>query len=424
MLYRLFTYIHTKIFATQPGAFARAFWRNLIPSLLGEGAVIAVSLGVYIVAIRMLGPTEFGRWSLVSSVGELLAILPLFGLAAASLVYLGRHTERLSVIIGTAVRAVAIACLAIFPIYIVLGPFIASRAGIELPVMMLGIGYAFALLWSQLFQSVFKGTGKFKLLSVFLVLSAATFAATTFLLLFYFSNDSFLSIAIGNIVRVAVLAFAGVWVFKRYLTYFRRETLSELVSYGSLSMVSVLLGFFSLGSIDNLMINHFLGTEQVGIYAAYYMVFGLLVGKVLGTALQVFLHLLSGESDIKSIFLKSIALLAPASVILFLGSFSVTWLSFAVYGEHFIFDAGMAVLVSASTTIYFLKSPFESILSSRGVAGMKYGPLIAIVLAVLNVLFNLIFIPLWGLYGAALGTGLSAAFALVLVIFLIRKNFS
>lgn len=416
--------LHTKIVGSPPGDTAQRFWRNIVPAFLGEGGVAIISVAVYVLAVRLLGPVEFGRWSVVASAAELLIVLPLWGLASAALVYLGKKEESMSNVIGTAVRTTAGFALIAFPLYFLVGPILASLAGIERILFLGATTYAFFLIWSHLSQSFFKGTEQFVLLAKFLLISAILFALVTLGTLYTSDTPSYESLLHGNIARVGILVLAGVIVFRRHLFSFSLQSFKTLASYGTLSMTSMLLGFFSLNGIDNLMINHYLGVEAVGVYAAYFIVFGLLVGKVLGTASQVFIPLISGLSDISSLFKKSIVLLLPASLVLFGGSFFLVWAAFFFYGERFEFDTGLALLVAGAATLYFLKSPFESILASRGVAGMKFGPLIAATLAFLNVAFNVLLIPIWGLYGAALGTGLSAAVTLLLILYLIRRHFA
>ena len=379
---------------------------------------------VYVLAIRLLGPEQFGKWSLIGSTAELLVIIPLWGLAAASLVYLGQNKHEPRHVVGTAVRVTIGISLLIFPVYMLMGSVVAPLAGLDLSLFSMAVLYTFFMLWSQLSQSFFKGAGRFRILSLFLISSALLFAMITALFLFFFPTPTYESLLWGNIVRAATIALAGVIVFWRNLFSFSHQVARKLVPYGTLSMVSVLLGFFSLSGIDNLMINYYLGVEAVGTYAAYFLVFGLLVGKVLGTASQVFLPLISSLSDITLLFKKSISLLIPSSLLLFVGSFLLIWIAFLFYGDNFEFNPGIALLVAAATTIYFAKSPFESILASRGVPGIKFGPPVAGMLAFLNVVFNLLLIPTWGLHGAALGTGLSVAMTLLFIIYLIKRHFS
>ncbi|MAZ67397.1 hypothetical protein CL652_01350 [bacterium] len=416
--------LHSKITDTPPGAVAKRFWKNIVPAFVGEGSVALISLGVYVLAIRFLGPEEFGRWSLVASMGELLAIVPLWGLAAAALVYLGKDESGRGVIIGTAVRTTIILSFIFFPIYVLVEPILSPLIRLESTLYTAAVIYALFILWNHLSQAFFKGVDKFKILSVFLISSAVIFAGVTFFFLLVLDTVTFESLFWGNIARTTVLILAGAFVFRRSLFRFSNTAFKTLTSYGTLSMASVLLGFFSLSSIDNLMINHYLGTESVGIYAAYFMVFGLLVGKVLGTASQVFLPLVSGITDIRTLFAKSLSLLAPSSVVLLVGSFLLTWIAFIFYGERFDFNPGMAALVAAAATIYFLKSPFESILASRGVPGIKFGPPVAGMLAFLNVMFNILLIPIWGLHGAALGTALSGLITLLFILYLIKRHFT
>jgi|GEM_PF-2124981 len=419
----VFSDLYIRIFRVAPGEMTLKFWKNVTTSFVGEGGVIFISLFVYILSVRYLGPTEFGKWSLVGSTGELLAILPLMGLASASLVFLGKGSFDQKKLVGSVIWTVVVLSIILFPSYLALESVVSPLIKIDSQLLIAGIIYAFFFLWAQLFQAFFKGTDQFRKLSKFLILSAVIFATITITSLLVFKVNTFESLLWGNIARTLSLILAGLIVFRESILYFSMPIFKTVSSYGTLSMLSAILGFLSLGSIDNLMINHYLDINSVGIYAAYYIIFSLVVGKVLGTVLQVFLPLVAKVEDLRPTLKKIAILLIPSSIILFVLSILATKVAFIFYGGAFVFDISIAALVSLAATIYFLKAPFESILVSRGISGMKFGPLIALVLGVSNVVFNMLLIPPFGLHGAAIGTGLSALIALLLIFYLIHKNF-
>lgn len=419
---RLIIKAHFFLFKAPPGEITKRLLRNLSFAFFGVGAATLITFGVNILAVRFLGPEEFGKVNLIGSIGEFMAIPILWGLSVSVLRYLGAEREKKDVIIGSSLRIVVSLSLLSAAVFFILAPFIQEIFKIPKTFYGLAVLYAVVVALFYLFQSFFQGLEKFKRLSFIWISSAFVFVGFVLVYLFYLRDYSFEALFFGNIARLLLVILVGLIFFRKFLHRYEPKVAKKLFHYGTYQMLSVLAGFFALSNIDNLMINYFLGASAVGLYSAYQISFNIFIGKILSTFSQVFLPTAS-RSSAKTLFDKTLLLTKKGFVIVVLGNLTVLWILFELFGPEFSFDIKIALVVSLSTTIYFFRMIFGNILISRGIAGVKFGPSFASANALLNVLFNLLLIPPLGIFGAALATLLTSVATCLLPIYVLKKYF-
>lgn len=188
---------------------------------------------------------------------------------------------------------------------------------------------------------------------------------------------------------------------KAFLTPERKKSLLSVCSYGIVTTVSGML----LYNIDTIMVNHYLGVSQAGIYSIAFF-FGTLVvmpsrmlKKIAGTVISE--SWVKGDmSTVQSVYTKSSITQSAIGVFLLLGMwvnidniYEILPAEYAA-GAYVILFIGLANLIDMTT----------------GVAGVilsiseayRYYTLFALVLIASAVGFNIILIPIWGLAGAAI----------------------
>jgi len=394
---------HLFLFKKTPGEFTRKFLKNLFFAFFGVGGATLITFGFNVLAIRYLGPTEFGKWNLIGSVADFFVILPLWGLTTACLRYLGAERNNQKEIIGSSLRIFLLLSLLFFPLYFILEPFLKNFLKIG-PLYNFGLLYGLILGFFYLFQSFFQGLGEFKKLSFFWIGSSFIFVGAVCFYLFYFHNFSFESLFWSNVWRLSLIIFAGILVFRKFLFRFNRQISKKLFHYGTYQMLSVYAGFFALGNLDNLMINYYLGPTAVGLYTAYYIAFSVFIGRILNTFSQVFFPMASAFGDVKELFKRSLILFKKTGLIILGGNFFLIWLLFKFYGKAFSFDWRLAFLMALSITLYCFLMILGNIIASTGIRGAKIGTIFAFSSAILNIILNAILIPRLQLFGAVIGS--------------------
>ena len=416
VLYR----IHLHVFKSQPGDTTKRFIENLFYAFFGVGGATLITFGFNVLAIRYLGPTEFGKWNLISSIAELFVILPLWGLSTASLRYLATEREKQEEIVGTSFRVVFLLTLLFFPLYLLLSPVLQNFLKINASLYSFAIIYAVALIFFYLFRSFLQGLERFRKLSFLQIASALVFVFSVSVYLFYFRKFSYDILFWSNVWQLLLIVFVGVFIFGKMLVKFNTQIFKEVFHYGTFQMLSVFAGFFSLGSIDNLMINYFLGPTAVGLYAAYYICFNIFIGKILNTFSQVFLPAASGVSNIKILFDRLLIFMKKMGALILAGNFLLIWLLFTFYGNKFTFDWQLAVLMALSITLYCFLTILGNIIATSGIPGARIGAIFAFSAAILNVTLNAILIPRYQLFGAVIATIIVTLTVMIAAIYFIK----
>ncbi|GAH49698.1 unnamed protein product, partial [marine sediment metagenome] len=177
-----------------------------------------------------------------------------------------------------------------------------------------------------------------------------------------------------------------------------------------------------LGTIDNLMINYYLGPSAVGLYAAYYIVFSIFIGRVLNTFSQVFLPMASHSKDVKLLFRRSLMFIKKIGILILGGNFCLIWFLFKLYGKAFSFDWRLASLMALSVTLYCFLMILGNIIVSTGIRGARIGTIFAFSSATLNVVLNAILIPHFQLFGAIIATLIVTLTMMIFVIYFIKMK--
>jgi len=412
--------LYSFVFNQLPGEFTKRLIKNLSFAFFGIGGATLITFGFNVLAIRYLGPNEYGKLSLIISVGEFLVIFMLWGLASSCLRYLGAERKNWNKIIGSSFCAVVFLGLIFSSIFLFLKPYLEDILKIPSSFYNFALYYALIAAFFYLFQSFFQGLEKFKKLSFLLLGSSLIFVILVLFELFYLKNFSFQTLFWPNIFRYLMIIIVGLIIFKKALLKFNFQTFKKLFHYGTFQMLSVFAGFFSLGNMDNLMINYFLGPTAVGLYAAYYMSFNVFVTKILNTFSQVFLPMASGYKDVKELFSRWLIFIKKTFFLILAGNVFLIWLVFQFYGKAFVFDWRLAFLMALNVALYGFLMILGNIILSVGIHGAKVGIVFAFLSAIINVILNFVLIPHFKLFGTMAASLISILTIMILAIWFIK----
>lgn len=398
--------------------------KNFSYSMTGLGASTLITFAFTMYAIRYIGPSEFGRYNVLISLSQAFIIPSLFGIHLASLRYLGAWQNKHKEIIGTAFMTVCISSFIFFPIINAFYPaFLRIVGGLDVPLFRLAMLFALVESFFFLFQSFFQGTGQFKRFSWLWVSSALCFVVPLCLFILIFHNHSFVVLFISSIIRLLVVIAAGLWFFRNALFSFQKDVFRELIHYGSFEALSLVAGFFGLSMIDNLMIQHYLGSQAVGLYSAYLVAYSFLIGKVVSTFIQVFLPMASASGDISMLFHRSLLLIRNYALPVMVGVFGLISVLFVIFGKNYAYDFRLGFLMAISVTSFACFMLFSSMLQSTGTKGARWMTLVAVVYAISNVSLNYLLIPRFELFGAVLATITATLVSMVLCVMILRRYF-
>jgi len=194
----------------------------------------------------------------------------------------------------------------------------------------------------------------------------------------------------------------------------------------SIPLLFINLLYFLISNIDILMIGYFLTSKDVGIYSVSVRIsmITLFVLRSINSIFGPVISELVSQNKINELekLLKSI------NKIIFLFSFNYLVFVFIfrkeillVFGEEFILSNIVLVILTFGQFAKSVSGPIGTVLIMSG--KQKYEVWNSVLICILNIILNLLFIPSYGIVGAALATMLSIVIINIIKILEIYKEF-
>jgi O-antigen/teichoic acid export membrane protein len=389
--------------------------------------VAALLVGIWVA--RYLGPSQFGLFSYALAFASLFGSIAKLGLDSIVVRDLVTHPEQRDVYLGTAFWLKLIGAVVMLGVIGMTMQFTNSDATTNLYIFIIASGSVF-----QSFEVVdfyFQS----KVLSRFVSICKLTQLVISSLIklyliyihaeLFWFVLVSLMDQATLAVTLYLAYRYQGIGgFFGRFNGIIAKKLLCDswpLILSGLVIMIYM--------RIDQIMIKEMLGEKEVGIYTAavrlsevWYFVPMLLIrsvapslinAKKIGNALYY--------SRLRKLYSLMIwSAISIAVPIMFLGK----WIVVCLYGYDFR-DAGNILVLHIWASIFV----FLGVASGNWYMNenlQKYSTINTVVGAIVNILLNLILIPLYDIYGAAIATVISysiAAYFMNLAYSATRKNF-
>jgi O-antigen/teichoic acid export membrane protein len=409
----VFTSWLARIFGLQPHSTGQRFLKSLTTLIGTDALVTAVTFGISAWAIRTIGPVEFGAVNLLASVSQLFLSVAVWGIPAG----LNQHvaaSRQPGGYLSTGVGLGALLSVVVAIAVLVLEPFIRPVIGVPRSVYQWSLAYMVALAGQTLVQSGLAGFQRFKTIALINASSAATFAlatATWLLSRHAMSGQQFVALNIG---RSTVFALLGIFALRGRFERPSLDAAAQLMHFGTYYALTVGAHFFILASIDNLMLNAFLGPAAVGLYGAYYAAFNIFSSRVLGVFADVLMPTAAAHNDRDHVRRRLTSMYLRLGWVLIPGIALLTRILFAFYGSAFEFRWWTAVLIALSVYLYTAVLILSALMAAEGVEGVRRGLGVSIVAAVTNVGLNALFIPWAGIRGCVVASILTSTVSIVL----------
>ncbi|MBD3249365.1 oligosaccharide flippase family protein [Candidatus Woesearchaeota archaeon] len=403
-------------------------------------AAAPISYLIRILYARGLSVEAYGAFYAVLAFIGLIGMFNDLGMNPALVYYLPKFIkERSFSKIRSAVSLVAgielLSSVVVLAVIFILREFLAEhffRSEIALIVLPI---FAFVFLFENIFtlmNNIFKGYRKelfYSSMNPFRLLSVLIFSFIFYLLfdqnlVMTFSLIWVLSFLFSIVVYAFPLAKTAPELIKHKIS-FSRPTSSKLFRYGFFVMFSSVAGMV-LGRLDVLMLTYFEGVASVGLYeialplATIILVAIKPVTSFLFPNISYFYHsnqLGEIKAIIQALYNTGLFLFLPLGLIFFLFPQEII---VVLFGAKYA-PAKIALKILA---IGFIFRGFSSLNFSitDGIGQVKKKGYLIYLGAGLNIILNLILIPLYSIEGAALATSISFFFMFAAsLVFLIRK---
>ena len=394
--------IHFLVFGTEMSEVMRSFLKNISWSLFGGIIASAVLFAVNILAGRLLGVEEYGKYNIVLAIAQILMIFFLFGMDTGSARSIpGEKTDKNKAKNISSAFYFAIFVTVIFSlVYMVSYKYIKlffkfDNYSILLAALLLGI----LLAYRQLFDSFIRGLHLFKTQSLFKIIESIFVIGAFLLAVKIFKLASYWSY-IQAITTGGLILIIGYLIFlRKYLSSFDPTVLKENLSYSKLAFIASLLGVV-FGSLDKIAVGKYLNFHELGIYSAYYTASFVLVSQAIVLFDNVFFPTISKyRNNLNEVVKKLDKITIIFSIPFFIAMAGVIFVILKLFGSSYGIDW---MLISAFSVLAVTKVAFSinvSVVNVYSEASLKkaifYGNSI-------NILFLLAFFFFLHLFGMSL----------------------
>lgn len=385
---------------TRQTVLRNGIWRAFA---LGFGKL--VRLFVILIAARWLGPNEFGIYSYALSIASLVFIFSDWGINL--LFTRDSQHEDPQAVFNTAISAkLIISGLSLVAACFL--PFFIS--GLSIYAFLLVAVTLFISNIRELYVSAMIAKQRSELEGYASIIEGAANIILLFALLYGFRTSA--GFAVFNLATVIVAVTTSVFLVRKHLGLRiykpKSKTVSALLRSGFPLALFGIAGYLFF-SADQLFIKHFLGTESVGYYAlatrAIYAAM-ILPSLFVSVLFPVLSRLVTNRQRLSEVFYKSLGSL-------FVGGVIVAGL--IVVLRQFILLAAPQFTLSlpiVSVLSWILVFMFPSVLLDNVLVALnkqKQDFFLTLGASILNVILNIIWIPKYGVLGAAYASILSQA---------------
>jgi len=391
--------------------------KNTFWLVIAEGISSFLKFILIIYVARILGATEYGKFAFAFAFVSLFAILSDFGISQITTRELAREKEKekefsdiISLKLILSAGALILICLGSF--FITLDPVI---RGI---IWILG-AYIIVGSFSEIIYAFFRARQKMEYEAWTKILQAVILTIAGFFIIFNLPSAQSLSFAYlfaASIALIFILVFIHFKIYQLKLSFNKNIWRSILIMSWPLALTGIFGAIYN--QIDSIMMGYFGQITEVGWYNAAYKIIGatLIPAGLISISFFPILSKLFKES--KERLQKSWNYYMQLMIFLIL-PIVVGGMILAPKIINFVYDlsyfpsilAFQILLIMAA--FYYISNPFfHALIISNQQKKVFWATFFG---AVINVILNLILIPKYSLYGAAISTVISFIFVFSLL---------
>jgi len=398
-------------------------FKNTLWLAVAAGVNRFLTFFLFIYVARILGPTEYGKFTFALAFIFLFSIFSDLGLSRIITRELSREKEKekeFSVLLSLKLLLISGALIAVL-----IGSFIITSDLIIRKIIWILAGYVIIGSFAKIIYSFFQARQKMEYEALARIFQTIIYTGFGFFVIFNF--PSAINLAYGCLIAVLIYLFFLLlfFHFKIYPLYFNWNKLIWK-KYLSMSWPLVFAGLFATiySQIDTVMMGHLGQITQTGWYNAAYRIVGVTLIPM-GLISTSFFPVLSksfkeSKEELQALWNYQMTIMIFLAFPIIVGGVVLApkIIDFIYDQSYFPSIFAFQILVVMAGTI-FLYNAFQQGL----VVANQQKKIFWVVLlgAIINIILNLILIPKFSLYGAAISTVITNLLILFLLIKFILK---
>jgi O-antigen/teichoic acid export membrane protein len=402
------------------------FVQQVGTTTISQIATLMLSLVTAAITARWLGPAGKGELAMIFMVPALFQLFLSAGLGPANVYYVGSHRVPVKNLAENSVFFSIIGALIGFIVIILLfqsGLLSSLLPGITPMYLILGmLALPLGLLNGNL-TSILQGLRRISTLNILTVVSSILNVALMAVLLILLDYGIVGAILVSLFSQTFILGLVAYYTKKEGGIFWPRWDIKiarPTLGFGIRSYIGNLLQFFNY-RLDLFIVNFFLGPAEVGIYGVAVVIAELLWKLPNATSFVIFPKSANSTQ-------KEMNRFTPRVFWIVLGISCIGAIGLATFGKSFILIVFSYSFLDAFTPLLILLPGVVLLgagkILTNDIAGRgfpQYNSITSGISLVATVLFDLIFIPKYGVVGAALASTLSYTLTFILAVIFYRS---
>lgn len=340
------------------------FLKHLSFSMFGFFISSVVLFVVSIVAGRILGPAEYGRYNLVVAIAAVISVVTLLGQDSTSTKFISesRDPADKKQFFSNYIFVALISAVAVSVVVLLIAGRIAHTLKTPTLLVVLALILGELLTFKVLFENYIRSTKRFVSQAVTKITESLLVGAVFGTLVIGLGLKSY-------IFYVLAVLFAGLFVILNYariagrLQKFSRSYFKKSWPYQKFSLGVSLISTVVL-NLDKFVVAKFLGIGQFGLYSAYLMSSVIIVGQIVSSLVNVFFPTVNQVED-KVMLMKRVDRFFILSCLpLFLVFALITYVIIRLFGASYQVNPLYIVFVSIISVFQVLVGLYGAIVAS------------------------------------------------------------
>ncbi|PID52766.1 MAG: hypothetical protein CR972_00215 [Candidatus Moraniibacteriota bacterium] len=374
VLKKIFNKIHRIFFGRDAGQNMHIFAKNVLVTFFGGISAFGVLFFVNVFAARMLGPEEYGKYSVFLSIAQLLSLLFVLELDVSALFFLSKkNIEEKRVITASIMNIFMISIIVFSLLALSIFYFIDVKDVSFLAFIgVLSLGFVFA--FERMMDAFLRSDGKYHIQSFLRFLDAVLVACALCVFFFVFKNATFYSYVGSVIFGSFFFGIFGLFFVRSILSrcIWNTKKISEIFRHNSYGLVNAMINGV-IKNTDKILIASILGLGMSGIYAAYFTSSIIVGERIVQLFVNVFFPTMRDNTkNISRIYAKINAVFIKLFVFLFICASFGVFLMVSLYGKEYTIVWMWIVLGGLYIVVHFFASLYGWMLSSISTKGYKY----------------------------------------------------
>jgi len=365
-------YAHRKLFGSRAGKRTDVFAKNISLSFSGGMITFVILFIVSIIAARVLGPEEYGRYAVVFSIAQILSLFFVLELDVSALYFLSRKSSKR--------REFTASISIMFFINIVIFIFLAvSIYQLFMPINISGTVFVGAIILALSFalkrmtDAFLRIEKKFKMQAVFKIAEAITVVSVLLVLFFLVEHRDYFSYILALVLGGGVFIVLGGSVVRGALAVQGAtvKSVNTVFGYNVFGIIGATVNGI-IKNMDKIIVVALLGVSVGGVYAVYFTASVTIGARITQLFVNVFFPTVrSSKTNVSSVFKKiNIVVLKTFVPAVIVASGGVAFIIF-LYGSQYQFVWLWVLLAGGYIVVHFFASLYGWLLSSMSRDGYK-----------------------------------------------------